>query len=131
MSLIIPLSSRPVAVRIVLAGVVPAVFGGICGWVLGVSEPVYIVLSIIGAVGGVVGGMEHHGPRAGAGRGVVGGALFGGFLLIVHAITNEAATVAMPQPEVLLLTITTPLGLAFGALGGWLQGKSGAESAGA
>lgn len=132
MSLIRPLSSRPFAVRVFLAGVVPAVFGGICGWVLGVSEPVYLVLSIIGVVGGVVGGLEHHGARAGAGRGVIGGSLFGGFLLLVHSVSGEEAKALLPDPEILLLVITTVLGTAFGALGGRLQQKyGGGEIAGA
>lgn len=109
------------AVRVFLAGVVPAVFGGVCGWALGLSEPAYLVLSVVGAVGGVAGGMEHHGAKAGAGRGLIGGALFGTFLLAVHLATGDSAKAVVPSPKILLILVTTTFGLAFGALGGELQ----------
>jgi hypothetical protein len=97
---------------------VPIVFGAICGWLLGVNEAAYLVLSILAIAGGYVAGMEHEGAGQGAIRGLVGGALFGGSILLVHEAIGEEPKAHLPEPEILLVAITTVAGVILGALGG-------------
>ena len=111
--------SRPV--QLVLAGVVPALYGALTGVFLGISEPVYLVLSLIGILGGVGAGFDHIGARAGALRGVVAGSVFGAFILIAHEIHGEEAEAHLPEPAILLLVVTTGLAVPLAALGGWLR----------
>ena len=115
------LSSRPVPARIVVAGVVPALFGAICGWLLGVNEVAYTVLAVpVAILGGAVAGFEHTEPRHAAVRGFIGGALFGGFILIVHELTGKAAKAHLPDPPVVLAVVTALAGSGLGAIGaGW------------
>lgn len=109
---------RPVPLQVVFAAVVPSVFGAICGWLLGVSEPAYLVLSILAIGGGYFAGLEHRGAREGAIRGVVGGTFFGGLILLVHQATGEEPKAELPHPEALLLVLTVGFGVVLGALGG-------------
>jgi hypothetical protein len=109
--------------QIVLGIVVPAVFGLITGIMLGVSEPVYLVLSLLGVLGGIGAGYEHDGAGEGAGRGVAGGMLFGTFILFGHAVSGLEEKAHLPEPHILLPIITTILGVAFGAIGGWLRAR--------
>jgi hypothetical protein len=115
------LSSRPVPLRIVVAGVVPAVFGAICGWLLGVSELAYTVLAVpVAILGGAAAGFEHTKPRQAAIRGLIGGGLFGGFILIVHELTGKAAKAHLPDPPIVLAAVTALVGSGLGAVGaGW------------
>jgi hypothetical protein len=115
------MSEHPPAVRFVLVGVVPAVYGAITGLVLGWSEPVYLVLSLLGILGGFVAGFDHLGAAAGARRGLLAGALFGAFILIAHELSGEAAEAELPKPAILLVVITIVLGVAFAAAGGALR----------
>jgi hypothetical protein len=111
--------SRPM--QVVLAGVVPALYGALTGVFLGVSEPVYLVLSLIGILGGVGAGFDHIGARAGALRGIVAGSVFGAFILIAHEIHGEEAKAHLPEPAIVLVAITTGLAVPLAALGGWLR----------
>jgi hypothetical protein len=94
------------------------VFGAICGWLLGVDKTAYLVLSILAIGGGYFAGRDHDGAGEGALRGVVGGSLFGGFILIVHEATGKAAKTKLPHPAILLLVFTIGAGVALGAMGG-------------
>ena len=59
------LSSRPVGMQIVIANVVPCVFGAICGILLGTSGLGYVVLSILAIAGGLwPASSTATGPRA-------------------------------------------------------------------
>jgi len=62
-------------VFIVLA--LPALFGAICGVILGISGGLYTVLTLLGILGGIGAGYDHATPGEGALRGVAAGALFG------------------------------------------------------
>ena len=112
------LRSRPVPLQFVFAGVVPALFGAVTGWMLGVNEIGYIVLSVLGIAGGYAAGLEHDGAGEGAIRGVIGGALFGGFILIAAELLDKEHKAHLPEPEILLVAITTAFGIGLGALGG-------------
>jgi hypothetical protein len=111
--------SRPV--QVLLAGVVPALYGALTGVMLGISEPVYAVLSVLGILGAVAAGFDHIGPRAGALRGIVAGSVFGAFILIAHEIHGEAAKANIPHPGIVLVAITTGFAVPLAALGGWLR----------
>jgi len=117
------LEHRPRNIQVVLAVVVPAVFGAITGYFLGISEGVYIVLSILAFLGGIGAGFDHDGAAAGAKRGLLGGTLFGAFLLIGHEIHGATAEAHLPEPAIVLVVITAVLGVLLGALGGWLRGR--------
>lgn len=121
------LSERPPAVRVVLASVVPLVFGAICGVLLGISEPAYLVLSVLAIGGGYFAGLEHPTAREGAVRGTIGGMQFGAMILLVHELTGKEAKVHLPDPAILLVVLTTVLGIALGYLGGRSRAKRSAR----
>ena len=112
------LESHPPERQMILMLVVPAVFGIVTGIFLGVSEIVYLVLSILGIGGGYMAGKEHIGAREGAIRGFTGGILFGTFILAAHALTGLDRQAHLPEPEILLVVLTTVFGIGLGALGG-------------
>jgi hypothetical protein len=114
--------SRPV--QILLVGVVPAVYGAITGYFLGVSEGPYIVLSIVGIVGGVAAGFDHVGAKAGAIRGIAAGSIFGGFILIAHEIQGGDVKADIPHPGILLVVVTTVLASLFASIGGWARARA-------
>lgn len=118
------LAEHPRPVQIALAVVLPAAFGAVTGYFLGVSELTYAVLSILGILGGIGAGFDHVGARSGAVRGMLAGSIFGSSILIAHEIHGAEAEAHLPEPAILLVVITTVLGSAFGALGGRLRARS-------
>jgi hypothetical protein len=118
------LSSRPPALKVIQAGVVPALFGALCGWLVGVSEAIYLILAVpVATIGGFLAGLEHRDPGSAAVRGLIGGGLFGGFILIVHELTGEEAKAHLPEPAIVLAIVTAVLGSGLGALGALLRRK--------
>ncbi|MGZ8666301.1 MAG: hypothetical protein ACXWZM_04215 [Solirubrobacterales bacterium] len=115
------LSEHPRPLQITLVAIVPAIYGAITGYFLGVSEATYLVLSVIGVLGGVGAGLDHLGAKAGAGRGLLAGSIFGAAILIGHEIHGAEAKAELPDPPILLMFVTTALGALFGAFGGWLR----------
>jgi hypothetical protein len=79
---------------------------------------------VIGIVGGIGAGFDHTGAAAGAKRGLLAGSLFGGSILIAHEIHGADAEAHLPDPAILLVVVTTVLGVAFAALGGWLRERA-------
>lgn len=118
------LAEHPRPVRFVLLFVLPIAFGAITGYFLGVSETTYLVLSILGVLGGIGAGYDHVGAKAGLGRGFAAGLLFGVSILVAHEIHGAEAKAHLPEPPAMLAVLTTVLGMAFGALGGWLRARS-------
>jgi hypothetical protein len=112
------LRQRPVVAQVLLPTVVPAAAGALCGWLLGVSAVAYTILAILAIAGGYFAGLEHHGWKEGAIRGLVGGALFGAFILIVHDATGKSAKTNLPDPHIIFVALTTGFGVVLGALGG-------------
>jgi hypothetical protein len=110
--------SQPIALKFLLAGVIPSLFGAVTGWALGVNEIAYAVLSLLGIAGGYFAGLEHDGAGEGALRGVVGGSLFGAWILLTNDIIGEHPEAHLPDPEIILVGITTAAGIGLGALGG-------------
>ena len=117
------LDARPPAAQAVLIAVAPATLGAVTGIALGLSAVAYLVLNVLAAVGGILAGLEHAGARWGALRGLLGGLLFGTFILIANWASGMPPTTALPQPEALLPLITLAVGIVLGALGGLLRGR--------
>jgi competence ComEA-like helix-hairpin-helix protein len=113
------LANRNPLIKVVLAAVVPAAFGLLAGVMLGVSGPAYQAIALLGIAGGYAAGLEHLGARDGWKRGLVGGSLFGIWILIAHGALFDAEPKAhLPEPQIVLVALTTAFGCALGALGG-------------
>ena len=117
------LSEHPRSIQVFLAIILPVAFGAVTGYFLGVSEGTYLVLSILGILGGIGAGFDHLGAGEGAKRGLLAGLLFGASILIAHEIHGAEAEAHLPEPAILLVVVTTALGAAFGTLGGWLRAR--------
>jgi hypothetical protein len=112
---------RPLVLRIITGGVVPALFGAACGIVLGVSASGYWAMQLVALTGGIFAGFEHADGWDGADRGLIGGAIFGTALLVAHAIAGTDAQVKLPGFEPILVIFTAIIGMLAGALGGRLR----------
>lgn len=125
-------SSRTPGQQVVLANVVPAVFGLIVGVMAGVSKPLYLLLSLVGLAGAYLAGLEHKYPEEGLLRGAAAGLLFGVFILLGRAITGLDDKVEIP-PGIVLVFITTVISAIGGAVGATRRRKKdgGAEPAAA
>lgn len=119
---------HPAPVQILLGIVGPIIAGVIGGVLLVVSEPIYVVFSVLMIAAGYFGGLEHVGGEEGALRGFTGGLLFGTFILFAKEISGSDPKAHLPHPEVLLVVITTVLGIGLGALGGRSRGKREART---
>jgi hypothetical protein len=108
--------SRPA--QVVLAGVVPFLFGALLGVVLGISAGAYWALSALAAIGAVLAGLEHQDVRGGAKRGLFAGSLFALGILVAHAIAGTDAKVSLGDFPPLLIPIDAVIGGLLGALGG-------------
>ena len=113
---------RALPLQLLLGIVVPAAYGCLCGWLLGVNKTAYIVSQVIAVIGGYLGGREHDKGIEGAIRGFVGGALFGGGILAIHEATGKMAKVKLPHPASGLLIITILVGVALGFMGARRRG---------
>lgn len=119
----IPFSERGREAQIVLAVVVPFVFGAIVGIVLGASAGVYWILSALAAIGAVLAGLEHPDARSGALRGLFIGAVYGIGLLLAHAVAGSDAKVSLGGFPPLVIVIDAVVGAALAALGAGLSGR--------
>jgi hypothetical protein len=99
------------------AVVVPFVFGGVVGVVLGVSAAAYWVLALLAAVGAVLAGLEHLEVRQAVLRGLVAGAVFGLGILLAHAVAGTDAEVSLGSFPPFLIVIDAIAGALLGALG--------------
>ena len=104
---IVLFAERPRSMQILAVIVIPAVYGALCGFVLGASATVYWVLQVIAFIGGLLAGLEHVSSREGALRGGLGGFVYGASLLGAHAISGAEAEVNIGDPEIGLLVVTT------------------------
>ena len=120
---------HPAPVQVLLGIVVPIIGGLVGGVLLVVSEPIYLLYSVLAIGAGYFGGLEHVGGEEGAMRGFTGGILFGTFILLAKEISGSEPKAELPHPEVLLVVITTVLGIGLGALGGRARGRREARAA--
>jgi hypothetical protein len=113
-----PFFERPFWLQVLGGIVVPAVFGMLTGFALGWHEILYYAMSVpIAILGGFLAGVEHRGVDEGVVRGVIGGLIFGSFILIGHEIMNNEAKAHLPDPQGGLVFATTLGGGILGALG--------------
>src|SRR6266545_735465 len=101
------LTERRPAEQAFIVLVLPSLFGAICGVMLGINEGLYTVLTLLGILGGIGAGYDHSTPAEGALRGIAGGALFGTFILLAHAVAGTHAKAKLPEPHVILPIATT------------------------
>jgi hypothetical protein len=118
------LRQRSVVVQIIGVLAIPVAYGAVCGAVLGASALWFNVLMLVATIGGVLGGFEHLGPRAGFLRGLLGGALFAGALLATFESRSLPARAPLPVTVPVMAVIYAVVGMPLGALGGWLRGRS-------
>ena len=111
------LDERSWPVRVLLAGLVPIGFGFLCGAILDSSGTLYLALQVLAAIGGYFAGFEHDLTHHALLRGIVGGLLFGGFVLIGHHVVGGEDHGLLPSHEILLLVLTAGFGAVFGMLG--------------
>ena len=126
---------RPRPVQILLGGVIPALFGAVAGVLVGESTGAYWAIAVVVTIGGFLAGFEHQDGWGGADRGLVGGTVFGTFLLVAHALAGTHAQVSLPGFEPILVVFTAIVGMFAGALGGRLrrgatESPAGSASAG-
>lgn len=117
------LLDRPFPAQVILAVVIPVLFGALTGWMLSVSAAAYLVLSLLGILGGIAAGFDHAGAGEGLLRGILGGALFGLAILATHSLVDNVAKTELLEPQWILVIITTVFGALFGAWGGSLRAK--------
>jgi hypothetical protein len=118
------LAERPSGEQAFIVLVLPALFGAICGVLLGISAGIYTVLTLLGILGGIVAGYDHATASEGALRGIAGGSLFGTFILLAHAVAGTHAKAKLPEPHVVLPIATTLIAVVLGAIGGALRARS-------
>jgi hypothetical protein len=92
-------------------------FGFLCGAVLDSSGALFLGLQAVAALGGYFAGFEHSHPHHARLRGVLGGLLFGGFILIGHETVGGDDHGLLPDLRLLQLVITVTLGVVLGTLG--------------
>ena len=89
----------------------PVVFGILTGFALGWNEILYYAMSVpIAILGGFLAGVEHRSADEGFVRGLIGGLLFGSFILIGHEIMNNEPKAHLPDPQSGLVFATTLFG---------------------
>lgn len=117
----IPFSERSRQTQIVLALVVPFIFGAIVGVVLGASASAYWILSALAALGAVLAGLEHPDPRSAAIRGLVMGAVYGIGMLLAHAVAGTHAEVSLGSFPPFVILIDAIAGAILAAIGGLIS----------
>ena len=125
----VPFHTRSQAEQIVLAVLVPFVFGAIVGVVLGISALGYWALSVIAAIAAALAGLEHPDSRGALRRGLVAGAFFGLGILLAHAVAGTDAKVSLGSFPPLLIVIDAVAGGLLGMLGARLGRNRAAEPA--
>lgn len=127
------LESRAPVTKLALTVVAPIVLGAVTGACLGTSQVAYTALNVVASIGGVLAGLEHRRTRGAMARGLVGGACFGGSILVVHALAATPALAKIPEPAILLLAFTVTGGVVLGAIGSrvrtWLEQRRSATLA--
>jgi hypothetical protein len=118
------LRERSLAVQAILVVVLPIAFGALCGFALGAWKVGFQILMLVAGIGGVAGGFEHAGPRQGLLRGLVGGVLFIGSLVILFEARGVPALSPLPAPLPITAVGYAVMGMPLGALGGWLRRRS-------
>jgi len=119
------LRERPENTQVVLAVIVPLIFGAVVGVVLGTSASLYWILLAVAGLGALLSGLEHDEVKEAAGRGAVAGAMFGLGILAAHQLAGTDAKVSLGSFPPALIVIDAIAGAALAALGCWLRSRRG------
>jgi hypothetical protein len=111
------LRDRPENTQVVLAVIVPLVFGAVVGVVLGISAGLYWILLAVASLGALLSGLEHDEVKEAAGRGAVAGAMFGLGILAAHQLAGTDAKVSLGSFPAALIVIDAIAGALLAALG--------------
>jgi uncharacterized membrane protein len=114
------LRERPENTQVVLAVIVPLLFGAVVGVVLGTSASFYWILLAVASLGALLAGLEHDEVKEAAGRGAVAGAMFGLGILAAHQLAGTDAKVSLGSFPPALIVIDAIAGALLTALGCWL-----------
>lgn len=113
------LRDRSENTQVVLAVIVPLVFGAVVGVVLGTSASLYWILLGIAGLGALLSGLEHDEVKEAAGRGAVAGAMFGLGILAAHQLAGTDAKVSLGSFPAALIVIDAIAGAVLASLGCW------------
>jgi hypothetical protein len=111
------LLDRPLPVRVLLVVIVPGALGLLAGYLLGQSKVLYLAMQVLVIIGAYIAGFEHRSAREGAVRGLIGGAFYGGGILLMHQLTGDPAKLKLQHPLVILVGITAVVGAVLAAIG--------------
>jgi uncharacterized membrane protein YoaK (UPF0700 family) len=109
------------AERIFALFIGPVALGAICGWLLGVTEIGYTVLTVLAVLGGLGAGYEHVRIRDGALRGLWGGTLFGLAICEVHRLIGNNSTASTPKPIEIIVIVFAAISVVLGVIGSALR----------
>jgi hypothetical protein len=104
--------------QMILGGIVPAVIGGLAGFLVGATAAGYWVVAILAGVGAFVGGFEHGDGWEAADRGFFGGLIYGVSLLLVHELIHNHAKVSLGSFPPFLAVVTALFGTLLSGAGG-------------
>lgn len=107
----------------------PILLGAICGWLLGVTEIGYTVLTLLAILGGLAAGYEHATLGSGALRGLWGGTLFSLTICEVHRLIDTDSLATTPKPIEIIVPIFAVISMILGMIGARARRKR--EAAGA
>lgn len=117
------LRDRAENTQVMLAVVLPLLFGAVVGVVLGTSASLYWILLGVASIAALLSGLEHLEVREAAGRGAVAGAMFGLGILAAHQLAGTDAKVSLGSFPPALIVIDAVAGALLAALGCWLSGR--------
>jgi len=113
-----PFNERSEGQKVIIGAVIPALVGGLAGFLVGVSAPAYWAVGLLAAVGAFLGGFEHADGWDAADRGFFGGVIYGTSLLLVHELIHNTAKVSLGSFPPFLVVITALAGTLLSAGGG-------------
>ena len=115
-----PFNERSEGQKVVIGAVIPAVIGGLAGFLVGASAAAYWVVAILAGVGAFLSGFEHSDGWDAADRGFFGGVIYGTSLLLVHELIHDQAKVSLGSFPPFLVVVTALAGTLLAAAGGHL-----------
>jgi hypothetical protein len=101
----------------------PILLGAICGWLLGVTEIGYTVLTLLAILGGLAAGYEHATLGSGALRGLWGGTLFSLTICEVHRLIGNDSLASTPKPIEIIVIVFAVISMILGLIGAALRRK--------
>jgi len=111
------LRERAENTQVMLAVIVPLLFGAVVGVVLGTSATFYWILLAVATLGALLSGLEHDEVKEAAVRGAVAGAAFGLGILAAHQLAGTDAKVSLGSFPPALILIDAVAGALLAALG--------------